>query len=124
MTADQEDDSIPLSYAEAKGSGRVVCCSAGVSLWGTERTGPSVCRWFSSHQTWGLSLDMAERVEKLFLHVEKPTLPGGGLRTRFFRFLDRDIRVQSPKRVPGRPVDPELTTTMIFGLIVSFCCGN
>jgi hypothetical protein len=33
MTADQEDDSIPLSYAEAEGSGRVVCCGAGVSLW-------------------------------------------------------------------------------------------
>lgn len=31
MTADQEDDSIPLSYAEAEGSGRVVCCGAGVS---------------------------------------------------------------------------------------------
>src|SRR5262249_13444082 len=33
MTADQEDDSIPLSYAEAEGSGRVVCCGPGVSLW-------------------------------------------------------------------------------------------
>jgi hypothetical protein len=33
MTADQEDDSILLSYAEAEGSGRVVCCGAGVSCW-------------------------------------------------------------------------------------------
>ena len=33
MTVDQDDDSILLSYAEAEGSGRVVCCGAGVSCW-------------------------------------------------------------------------------------------
>src|SRR6516225_9025931 len=47
----------------------------------------SACRWFSFASVWGLSLDMTERIGKLFLPVEKPTLPSGGPRMRYFRFF-------------------------------------
>jgi hypothetical protein len=55
MTVDQEDDSILLNYAEAEGSGRVVCCGAGVSCWhsATVLCDASIRSLLEAQQTFG-----------------------------------------------------------------------